>query len=176
MLEIAQVSVDKYLLQMNDLYAEVAAAGSNGFCHKSHRELANSPGDYILPVGSLLIASYQTQAAGCAVLRRVEERICELKRLYVRPQFRRMGIGLILADSIISKARDLQYQRMRVVTSSPTHQEKSFYLSLGFQQIGYYESSFSEEGLHMELDLQPAESVQTRSTNPPAKLRHTKDL
>lgn len=157
MLEIIQVSVDKYLIQAADLFAEISTPASIGLCQQSFsEELANLPAEYVSPKGSLLIASYGTQAAGCVALRKFEESICEMKRLYVRPQFRGMGIGLILADSIIAKARDLHYERIRVRTPSPTPQEKLFYLSMGFKEIEANGFLISGPGMHLDLNLQPS--------------------
>jgi len=67
-------------------------------------EADNLPGEYVLPKGCILLAEYQGVITGCVAASEIVEDLCELKRLYVKPQFRRMGIGKKLADAVIEKA------------------------------------------------------------------------
>lgn len=73
------------------------------------KELAGLPGEYAPPAGQLLVAFHGTEAAGCVALRRIEDRICEMKRLYVRPAYRGQGMGKALAQAIIQSARQAGY-------------------------------------------------------------------
>ena len=70
-------------------------------------ELANLPGDYGEPGGCMLLAEYQGRLAGCVALRALGQGVCEMKRLYVRGEFRGLGIGRQLADAIVTEARRL---------------------------------------------------------------------
>lgn len=70
-------------------------------------ELANLPGDYVSPTGCLLLAVYKEQSVGCIGLRKLSDGVCELKRLYVKPSFRGLGIGKALVEAVIEEAQKL---------------------------------------------------------------------
>ena len=81
-------------------------------------ELATLPGRYARPRGELLIAISDDEAAGCIALRqfRDEAEICEMKRLFVRANFRGTGLGRRLAMAIIERGREIRYKKMRLDT------------------------------------------------------------
>ena len=79
--------------------------------------------------------------------------MCELKRIYVRPQFRRMGIGRQLANAIIEKAAELKYKQMRLGTNEVFTGAKELYLSLGFKETGHIEGSPLKSSVYMERNL-----------------------
>ena len=83
----------------------------------------------------------------------IAEGLCELKRIYVKPQFRRMGIGNRLADAIIKKAILLNYKRMRLGTNTLFIGAKELYISLGFKETGHIEGSPLKDSVNMELKL-----------------------
>jgi len=116
-------------------------------------ELANLPGDYVPPKGYLLLAEYKGQLAGCVALRQLEESICEMKRLYVRPEFRGLGIGKALAQFVIEQARTIGYTYMRLDTAPSMQAARALYLSLGFRQISPYRYNPIEGAVFMELEL-----------------------
>ena len=116
------------------------------------KELAHLPGDYSAPEGRLLLAEYQGQPAGCVALHKLDAEICEMKRLYVRPQFRQLKIGRALAESVINEARGIGYCRMRLDTIAPLMSTAvSLYRQLGFQEIAPYRTNPIEGALYMEL-------------------------
>jgi len=117
------------------------------------RELANLPGDYAPPKGCLILAKHNGQVAGCVALRQLEESICEMKRLYVRPEFRCLGIGRALAEAIIAQGRDIGYTRMRLDTAPSMKAARALYLSLGFRQISPYRYNPIEGAIFMEVEL-----------------------
>jgi ribosomal protein S18 acetylase RimI-like enzyme len=116
-------------------------------------ELSSLPGQYAPPEGRLLIAAYGDDPAGCIALRKLENRICEMKRLYVKPQFRGAGIGRALAEAIIEEAKEIGYHRMRLDTVPPMESARSLYTSLGFKKIGAYRYNPIQGAEFMELAL-----------------------
>jgi ribosomal protein S18 acetylase RimI-like enzyme len=98
-------------------------------------ELATLPGEFAPPEGRLIMAVTSEQALGCAALRRIDEQVCELKRMFVLPQFRGQGIGKALARKLIEDARTMGYECMRLDTGNFWTAAIKLYESLGFQRI-----------------------------------------
>ena len=101
-------------------------------------ELNSLPGAYTPPTGCLLLAISDQEFAGCVALRQLEKNICEMKRLFVRPQWRGTKLGRILAETIIQRARDGGYQFMRLDTLPSMDRARKLYSSLGFYEIEPY--------------------------------------
>jgi ribosomal protein S18 acetylase RimI-like enzyme len=116
-------------------------------------ELASLPGAYAPPQGRLLLATYGGTAAGCVAFKRLEDGICEMKRLYVRPAFRAHGLGRALAESIIGAARDAGYRAMRLDTLPSMRQAQALYATLGFREIAPYCANPVEGAVFMERAL-----------------------
>src|SRR6201997_961318 len=105
---------------IRELFLEYAQSLGFSLCFQNFdKELAGLPGDYAPPEGRLLLATYEDRLAGCVALHPLESQICEMKRLYLRPQFRGKGLGRALADQIITEARQIGYQRIRLDTVEP---------------------------------------------------------
>jgi len=117
------------------------------------RELATLPGDYSPSRGCILLAARAEEYVGCVALRSLENRICEMKRLYVIPGFRGQKIGRALARGIIAEARMFGYERMRLDTIETMTEAKSLYLSLGFRSIKPYRYNPLANPTYFELDL-----------------------
>ena len=116
------------------------------------QELAGLPGDYALPRGRLLLAEFNGQLAGCVALHPLDGDICEMKRLYIRPQFRGKRIGKVLAECLITEAKGIGYKRMRLDTVAPVMANAvSLYRQLGFREIPAYRTNPIEGALYMEL-------------------------
>src|SRR3954471_19291796 len=95
------------------LFQEYGASLGFSLCFQNFdKEMAELPGEYAPPKGRLLIAYLDGQAAGCVALHEFEPGISEMKRLYVRPQYRGKRIGLALANGIIEAGREIGYRRM----------------------------------------------------------------
>jgi putative acetyltransferase len=118
------------------------------------KELAGLPGDYAPPDGRLLLAEYGGELAGCVALHRLEPEICEMKRLYLRPQFRGKGVGRTLAETAIAEARSIGYRLMRLDTVEPIMKDAvAMYHRLGFKEIAPYRANPIEGAMYMELEL-----------------------
>ena len=124
-------------------------------CFQSfERELAELPGKYAPPDGRLLLAVDDGNVAGCAALRKIGDGICEIKRLFLRPQFRGKGLGRQLAELIIAEAKQIGYERMRLDTLPPKMNDAiALYRSLGFKEIEPYYNNPVPGAKFMELDL-----------------------
>jgi ribosomal protein S18 acetylase RimI-like enzyme len=93
-------------------------------------------------------------AAGCVALHKIDGSICEMKRLYVRPQFRGKGVGKILAERVIAEAREIGYTKLRLDTVEPVMRTAvAMYRNLGFRDITPYRENPIEGALYMELQL-----------------------
>jgi len=112
-------------------------------------ELAALPGGY----DALLVAAVDGEPAGCVGVRPLEDGICEMKRLYLRPAARGTGAGRALAQAAIARARELGYGRMRLDTLPSMTQARELYRSLGFVEIEPYRHNPVSGTAFLELDL-----------------------
>ena len=117
------------------------------------RELAGLPGDYASPAGCILLAEVGGGFTGCVALRPLQDKICEMKRLYVIPEYQGRGIGGAVANSVISEARKKGYQKMRLDTIESMKAAQSLYFSLGFKTIEAYCYNPLENPCFMEMEL-----------------------
>ena len=140
---------------VRELFLEYARSLSFNLCFQSfEKELAELPGDYMFPHGILLLALSDDQPAGCIALHRLEEGICEMKRLFVRPQFRGSGIGSQLVRRLIESAVEMGYNRIRLDTVAEEMQDAlKMYRRLGFVEIEPYRENPMPSALYLELDL-----------------------
>jgi GNAT superfamily N-acetyltransferase len=119
-------------------------------------ELAGLPGKYAPPKGNLLLALKDAWPAGCVGLRDLGNGICEMKRMFVRPEFHGTGIGRALAQRLLHDAKAVGHTRMRLDTSTRQVEAIQLYESLGFRKIAPYYTA--PEGLkdwlvYLERDL-----------------------
>jgi ribosomal protein S18 acetylase RimI-like enzyme len=153
-LRILEIKTKEDLLEVRNLFVEYAGSlGIDLDFQGFDEELADLPGQYAPPDGCLLLALWKGQVAGCAALRKFSPGICEMKRLYTKPQFRGLGIGRALCEEVIDWARWFVYERMRLDTLPSMEEAKGLYLSLGFREIEPYRFNPVEGASFMELAL-----------------------
>lgn len=119
-------------------------------------ELANLPGKYASPKGSLLLAKSTStrEAIGCVGLRPLEsEGTCEMKRLYVSPEGRGTGVGKALAEAVVVEAKGLGYEKMVLDTLGSMTTPLKLYRGLGFRDIEPYYHNPLADVVYLELTL-----------------------
>lgn len=116
-------------------------------------EFKTLPGKYAPPDGVLILALIDDKVAGCIALRKISEDICEMKRLYVRDDYRGLGIGRRLITMIIKEALTLNYYYIRLDTLPTMKKAQDLYISLGFYDIEPYVYNPIKGTRFMELKL-----------------------
>ena len=143
--EIRLVTPDtpELLAATREIFREYAHSLDVDLCFQNfEQELAGLPGDYAPPQGSLLLAFVDSALAGCGALRGLSDadyaNACEMKRLYVRPAFRRFGLGRVLAQALLDEAQRAGYSEVLLDTLDDMEAARGLYASLGFEEIPPY--------------------------------------
>ena len=154
-IDLLQATLPEHIEEARSLFLEYGRSLGFSLCFQSFdEELKNLPGAYASPSGRLLLARYADHAAGCIALRQLQPGICEMKRLYVRPEDRGLGLGRMLVERLIAEARVIGYERMRLDTIASAMQDAiALYRRMGFVEIAPYSSIPIESALWMELLL-----------------------
>jgi ribosomal protein S18 acetylase RimI-like enzyme len=156
MLTIVQAESPEQIAIARQLIEEYAAWLEFKLCFQGfEEEMRLFPGKYTPPAGRLLLALWNEKPAGVVALRPLEESsICEMKRLYVRPEFRGHHIGRILAERVIREAGEIGYSRMRLDTvAGQMDSAIAMYRELGFKETNPYYQTPVGHTLFMELAL-----------------------
>jgi len=155
MLTIIQAEEAEDIDQARVLFREYEAWIGLDLCFQGfEQELAELPGKYAKPSGRLLLGYSDKKLAGCIALRKLEDGICEMKRLFVRNGFRGQKIGIHLIEKLIEEARNENYSKMRLDTFPPKMGKAvSLYEAHGFRPIPPYYNNPHEGVLFMEADL-----------------------
>jgi ribosomal protein S18 acetylase RimI-like enzyme len=136
---IRPASTDADFAQARALFEEYAAGLAIDLCFQGFAQELNTLSEmYGPPRGILLLAEIGDRAAGCAAVRPIKDLTCELKRVYVRPDFRGSGLGRRLTETALQAARGLGYTRIRLDTLPQMQAAQRLYEDLGFRDIPAY--------------------------------------
>jgi putative acetyltransferase len=129
--------------QTREIFRDYAASLNIDLCFQNFdAELLELPGDYAAPHGHLLLAFVGDALAGCGAFRQIGDvdhaNACEMKRLYVRPEFRSLGLGRLLAQALFDEAKRSGYSVMLLDTLDDMEAARSLYATLGFVEIPPY--------------------------------------
>lgn len=154
-MKLIQATSDEEIRQARQLFEEYAAWLDLNLCFQNFdKELAGLPGQYAPPSGRLFLANDNDQIAGCIALRQIGDGISEMKRLYVRPDFRSQGLGRRLTETLLREAREIGYRRVRLDTlPGKMDQAIVMYRALGFKNIAPYYNNPVVGAAFMELVL-----------------------
>ena len=161
MLHILPADSDKAISQAESLFREYGSLPEVEVCVVNfEQEILSLPGVYAPPAGRLLLATYEEsdnreEASGCVALRQWEQatQTCELKRLYVRNQFRGHGIGRKLLDASIEEARSIGYAKIVLDTLPFMREAHKLYKTAGFREIASYQKNPIPGALFFALTL-----------------------
>jgi GNAT superfamily N-acetyltransferase len=117
------------------------------------QELDSLPGAYAAPKGRLLLARIEDQPAGSAAFRPLNAHSCEAKRLYVRPEHRRKGIGKALLGRLLADARAAGYSDMYADTLSTMESALLMYKEVGFAEVPPYSANPTPNAIFLKLHL-----------------------
>ena len=155
-MNVIQAKSKKEIQEARSLLEEYAAWLEISLCFQNFdQELAELPGDYAPPDGRLLLAFEDDQLAGCVALRKLRASSCEMKRLFLRPEFRGRGLGRALVEKIVDEARQIGYTQMCLDTlPGSMDQAIALYSSIGFKEIEPYYNNPVAGAKFMELRLE----------------------
>ncbi len=165
-MRLKQVQTKKEIEEVRSLFREYEAFLDVDLCFQSfEEELASLPGKYSRPNGDLFIGIDGEKTVGCVAVRKLADGVCEMKRLFVRPEARGKGLGRKLATEIIIAARELGYSLMRLDTLDKLTNAMHLYETLGFRKTApYYENPLFGV-VYWELELQEEKTGQGASTD-----------
>ena len=157
-IEILSPRHEADLLQTKEIFLAYAKAINIDLCFQDFdTELANLPGDYSPPRGALLLAWVNPKFASCCATRPLDSsdyaNAAEMKRLFVRPEFRGLGLGRQLAESIIDAARMSGYDSVLLDTLDDMEIARAMYEDLGFKEIPPYYHNPLAGAHYLKVDL-----------------------
>lgn len=148
---------------VRELFLQYQAAIGADLCFQGFREeLSTLPGAYSRPSGRLLLAVDGTKILGCVGLRALGSGDCEMKRLYVRPEARRLRLGRLLVTTVLAEAHAAGYRRVLLDTLPSMSEAIVLYRSLGFTDVGPYCHNPISGALYLALELRPNTAFESR--------------
>jgi putative acetyltransferase len=159
MCRLIEATKTKDIQTVRELFDEYAAAiGIDLAFQNFEQELIHIADIYMPPEGAVLLAEQDGMQAGCVGVRKIDDRRCEMKRLYVRERFRGKGVGKALCRRIIATGRQLGYKEMLLDTLSTMTGAQALYRALGFKKTEPYYNNPLPEVRYMLLTLDEHES------------------
>jgi putative acetyltransferase len=160
MIKIIKAFSQKDIKIIRQLFVEYSASLDFNLDFQNFEdEIKSLPGKYAPPYGKLYLALYKNKPAGCIAVRKIDENYCEMKRLYVRPEYRGLKIGKALSEIIINEAKRMGYKFMRLDTVASMTSARNLYREFGFKEITAYCFNPIQGAIYMELDLQVNKSI-----------------
>ncbi|MEM8524420.1 MAG: GNAT family N-acetyltransferase [Bacteroidota bacterium] len=139
MLQILEATSSFQIRQVQSLFQEYAISRNfDAALQDFEQELKNLPGKYAAPKGTLLLATWKDMEVGCVAFQSLSNTICEMKRMYVKPDHRRKGIGKALIQRLMELAKGREYKIMRLDTHPSMLVAHQLYAQFGFQEIERY--------------------------------------
>lgn len=153
-MEIKEIENYEATQSIKEIFLEYSQFLNVDLCFQGfEQELADLKKLYAPPSGCILVAEEENQLAGVVALKKIGEGICEMKRLYVRPAFRKFGIGKELVQLLLHKAKEKNYQTMKLDTLDWLKPAIALYQSFGFQETTAYYHNPLPKVVYMELGL-----------------------
>jgi len=152
--ELLHIEGGPELEDIRALFLEYARSLDFSLCFQNFDvELHDLPGEYAPPRGRLILCRYEGSTAGCIALKPLGGEFCEMKRLFVKPEFRGKHIGQRLAMYLIEEARTIGFGAMRLDTIRSMDRAMALYRSLGFREIAPYYPNPIPNAVYFELTL-----------------------
>ena len=150
------IQESKELNIIRDLFRDYEKELNEDICFQSFEEELKDPlKKYGPPAGDLILAYWEDEIAGCIALTKMNEAgVCEMKRLYVKPAFRKNKIGKILIEELLSSAKDRSYDKMRLDTFEKLEAAVHLYKHFGFKNISAFYNNPLTGVVYMEKELQ----------------------
>lgn len=154
MIKLLTVENIDHLTKVKALFQEYAGTRPNDPALIDFpEEIRNLPGEYAPPGGAVILACFDDEPAGCVAIHKIEDGICEMKRLYVPLRFRGKGLGRALIKAILKEALMMGYSRMRLDTIPGMKEAQGLYESLGFYEIPAYRKNPNKGTTYYEIRL-----------------------
>ncbi len=153
-MQIVEALTSNQIMSASVLFREYQSFVGGEVCFQGfENELANLPGKYAYPTGAILLAKYRDEIIGCVAIRQFKDDICEMKRLYVKPDYHGLSAGRKLTESAIEKAKLLGYRILQLDTLRKLETAINLYAKLGFKEVQLNNEKSNNEVVYWRFDL-----------------------
>lgn len=152
MIEVLAADSPELLTIVRELFAEYAAEQNFKICFEGfEQEMRSLPGVYAVPDGRLFLGKVDDAMGGCVAIRKHDDSTCEIKRLFVRPEYRGRKLGRILFEYAMVEAWHAGYRKIRLETTHSMERAMGLYRSMGFREVNPNPSG-NDQVINMELE------------------------